>query len=201
MRRATARVGATALVVVALGGCGLLGGGDEPAPTADAPTSAAEPQGPPPEELWESVLDEAEAGLDAPAVATGTGSSVSGATYTVEVLGLRRDDTSTLLTMRWTADDEDALGPVEFRDERENGLNFARTVSLVDAEVSGLRYLPLQFEDYRDACTCPNLPLQVGPQPLLATATFPPLPTEVTAVDLVIGREGFVTVPDVPVTG
>lgn len=196
--------GAAALVVALLGGCSLLGGGDEPAPTEEGrsgPTAEPETQGPPPDELWEQVLDAAEAGLEAPAVGTGTGTTASGATHTVEVLGVRRDDTATLVTLRWSADTEDAVGPVEFRDERYDGQNFGRSMALVDDEVSGQRYLPLQFDDYREACTCPNLPLQVGPQPLLVTATFPPLPDGVTTVDLVIGREGFVSVPDLLVTG
>ncbi|GAB4067281.1 hypothetical protein GCM10028777_22830 [Angustibacter speluncae] len=139
MRRAVRGLrglGAAALVVAVLGGCSLLGG-DEPAPTEEGrggPTAEPEPQGPPPDELWEQVLDAAEAGLEAPAVGTGTGTTASGATHTVEVLGVRRDDTATLVTLRWSADTEDAVGPVEFRDERYDGQNFGRSMALVDDE-------------------------------------------------------------------
>ena len=144
------------------------------------------PGGPTPEELSEQVLTAPRDGEDTPAIGTATGTLAGEEPLTVDVLAVRRLEDATFVTMRWTAPVPVGPGFAEFYDRRREGsdINFARTLFLEDPTASGLRLLPLQFEDYRFACTCPYFPMEVGPEPQVLTAVYPALPAGTTTVDL-----------------
>jgi hypothetical protein len=189
-----------------LGGCGLLGDDD---PSADpggsasgggSATSSPTPSGPDPAELSEEVLAAAEAEQQAPALGSGTGTTAGGTDLTIEVTAVERVSEGTLVTMRFSGTEGGNLGgPAGFGNERYETQNFARTLYLVDPAVTRTRYLPLQFEDYREGCLCPYFPLAVGAEPQTVTALYPPLPPEVSTIDVV--ANDFLTVSGLPVQG
>lgn len=198
MRRAGAvLVVASVGLVLATAGC--TDDGPRPAASSDPASrgTAGARQGPAPAELSAQVLTAAAEQETAPAVASGSLTFTTGATLRIDVLSLTRVPSGTLLTMRWSG--AGSLAPGAFRDARYSGIYSARTLYLVDATVSRSRYLPLQFQDYREMCVCPYFPLQLGPGPQTVTALFPALPSQVTSVDIVANEGG--SVPRVPVTG
>lgn len=191
--------GVSALALAAV--LGLAGCTDDTPsdpPTSESATSEAEEtvtaDGPTPEELSQLVHDAAEAQDGAPALGSATGTLAGGQSLTVEVLAVERQEASTLVRMRWTSPTMFDIGFSDFYDLRREGsnVNFARTLFLEDPTTAGLRWLPLLFEDYRSACTCPYFPLEVGPEPQVVTAVYPALPAGTTTVDLRVNRSGLV---------
>jgi hypothetical protein len=173
--------------MLALTGCTDDTPSDPPAsssPSEEETTAAAE--GPSPQELSEEMLVAADEAAQAPAIGTATGALVGSGSLTVEVLAVQRLDDATFVTMRWSAPEPISPGFLDFHDLRREGNenNFARTLFLEDPTSSGLRLLPLQFSDYRTACTCPLFPIEVGPDPQVVTAVYPALPAGTTTVDL-----------------
>lgn len=198
MGRARHLAVATAALVATLVLSGCTSGDDtDDAPDGGDDTASQASQGPSPQELSEQVLDQSQRQQDAPAVATGGGVFSNETQLDVEVVSLERTATGVLLTARLSGGDRN-LGPAELRSARNDGVNFARDVHLVDEAVTASRYLPLQFDDYRQACVCPYVPLRLGAETQTVTALYPPLPDEVATVDLVFNDE--VTVPGVPVS-
>lgn len=196
--RAPKALAAGVLLAVLLGGC--TGGGDDPEPTnGESSQGGGEetPSGPSPEELSAQVLDAAAAQEDAPVLASGTGTTNGGNSVTIDVVGVERIEGATLVRMRFSGDVADLGGPSQFGNERYRTVEFARTLYLVDNAVTKTRYLPLQFDDYREACACPYFPLENGADPQTVTALYPELPPEVTTVDVVANE--FLTVSGVPV--
>ncbi len=201
-RRALA-VGALSTLV--LSGCGLFGTGD-PDPTGSGTdsgegtaTGEAGPGGPTPEELSLEVLDQARAQEEAPAIGTGS-ADITGTQVTIDVVSVLRADDATTVTMRISGSEGVSLGVGEFRSIMYRGLNSARTLYLVDPTVSMTRYLPLQFDDYREMCVCPVFPLELGTAAQTVTAVYPPLPAETTAVDLVL-NDTSLSITGLPVEG
>ncbi len=197
--RAPRALAAGVLLAVLLGGC--TGGGDEPDPTettsgTDGGGGEQTPSGPTPEELSAQVLDAAAEQAEAQPLASGSGTSAGGNQVTIDVLAVERVEGATLVRMR-VSGSEGALGPSDFRGARYDGIVFARTLYLVDPTVTATRYLPLQFDDYREACACPYFPLANGSEAQVVTALYPELPAEVTTVDL--DANGFLSVTGIPV--
>lgn len=191
------------LTALLLSGCGLFGG-DDPEPTASGSGSATsgggdEPSGPTPEELSQEVLDQARAQEEAPAIGSGS-ADITGTQVTVDVVSVQRADDATTVTMRVSGSEGVNIGVGEFRDLMYTGVNSARTLYLVDPGGSGTRYLPLQFDDYREMCLCPVFPLELGPEPQTVTAVYPPLPPETTTVDLVV-NDTSLSITGLPVEG
>ncbi|MCY7394720.1 MAG: hypothetical protein LH468_00990 [Nocardioides sp.] len=204
--RAVKTLAVAVLGATLLAGCGMFGTGDpDPSGTGtdggtSTGTTTAEPQGPTPEELSEQVLAAAGEGERAPAIGTGTGTTAGQAELTIEVTAVERIAAGTLVRMRFSGTPGDNIGgPADFGTPKYQTLYFARSLYLIDPAVTKTRYLPLQFEDYREACTCPHSPLELGSEPQTVTAIYPPLPETVTTVDLV--ANGFLTVAGLPVGG
>jgi hypothetical protein len=97
-----------------------------------------------------------------------------------------------------TSVDNVSISPLTFGGGRSTSQFFLHDVLLEDADVSATRYRPLRFEDYRQACVCPLLPLEIGAGPRTVSALFPPLPPGVDRVTLVLG-DSALSVPDLPV--
>ncbi len=208
-RTAVAVVLSTTLSAGLLAGCGMFGRSD-PEPTGTDDTARTdpggnggeeEPTGPTPQEISEQLISTTvERDDDAPAVATATGADAGGAAVTLDVVSVQRLEDSTLVTFRLSGDPGTSLaGPGGFGTAEHDSLNFARTLYLVDDTVTLTRYLPLQFDDYRPACTCPYMPFELSATPQTFTALYPALPDGVATVDL--AASDMVTVADAPVTG
>jgi hypothetical protein len=163
------------------------GASHEPATTVDGPS---------PEELSAELLDDAEAAAGRPAAGSVSG-ELGGEPATMEVVEVRRTGGAVVAELRMTADEPGAeVSVAVFGSPRFASADFIRTLSL-DDPVGGTRYLPLTFDDGRDACACPYLPLVLGPVPQTVYAAYPPLPETVTEVDVNLG--GVLVVPDVAV--
>lgn len=186
MTRTTVRLGAGLLAAALLTGCSL-GGDDEPGPTRSGatPSASASAPGKSPEQLSAEVLDAAAAADEAEPIGSASGTTRGKTELTIDVLSIEPVTDGTLVTMRFSGDGSGLAGPSGFADERYDAANFGRTLYLVDRTVTKSRYLPLQFEDYREACTCPVLQMELGSTPQTVTALYPPLPDGVTTVDLV----------------
>jgi len=196
-------VGAAALtLVLALAGCSVSFGGDDgddPTPSDaatdarpddgaatgddDAPTT---PSGPSPEEVSADVLEQAEAAAGRAAVAS-VSDEVEGETVTLEVLSVRRTADGVLVDLRMSADSPEVrVGATTFNPPPLESISFVRGLTL-DDRAGGTRYRPLVFDDGRDGCVCPYLPLVLGPRPQSLQALYPPLPETVTSVDVNLG--------------
>ncbi|MGL5818191.1 MAG: hypothetical protein ACRCYR_11545 [Phycicoccus sp.] len=198
--RATTTVGAVAALVAAalLSGCSFTPD-EEPGPTRSGATASSSPTGKTPEQLSAEVLEAAAtAAEEARPIGSASGKTRGGTTLTLDVLSIEPVAAGTLVTMRFSGKGSGLAGPAGFADERYDAMSFARTLYLADRTVTKSRYLPLQFEDYREACTCPMFPMELGAEPQTVTALYPPLPDGVTRVDVV--ANDIVTVKDVPVS-
>lgn len=153
---------------------------EEPVEPSDPPS----PEGPTPDELNADILARAETAAASEPIASVTGTATPQEVRTVlDVLEVRAVDDGTLVRMRLSSPDGDYnVAPTTFASGRFGTQSFVRDVYLDDT-AGGTRYLPLQFEDYREACVCPYIPLDVGPEAQEVHALFPALP-EGTTVDL-----------------
>jgi hypothetical protein len=194
------RWGAVLVLVgsLALTGCTDDTPSDPPGTSASSGSSdgetTARPDGPSPQELSEQILAAADEAAQAPAIGSATGALSAGDLLTMEVLAVQRLDDATFVQMRWSAPELVNPGFLDVTDLRRqaDSLDFARTLFLEDPTGSGQRLLPLQFTDYRSACTCPLLPIEAGPDPQLVTAVYPALPAGTTTVDLRLNRSEIV---------
>ncbi len=186
MTRTALRIGTAALATALLTGCSL-GADDEPGPTRSGatPSATASTPGTSPDQLSAEVLDAAAAAEEVEPIGSATGTTRGKTELTIDVLSIEPVTEGTLVTMRFSGDGSGLAGPAGFADERHKAMNFGRTLYLVDRTVTKSRYLPLQFEDYREACTCPVLQMELGSAPQTVTALYPPLPDGVETVDLV----------------
>jgi len=202
--RAAKALAVAVLTGTLLAGCGMFGTGDpDPDPTGSGDGTGTEsptPEGPSPEELSEEILAAAGEAEQAAAIGTGTGTTAGQTEVTIDVTAVERRTDATVVRMRISGTDGDSIaGPAGFGNSKFDGVNFARTLYLVDPTVTQTRYLPLQFTDYREACLCPYFPFEVGATPQSVTAVYPPLPATVTTVDLV--ANDFLTVSGLPIEG
>jgi hypothetical protein len=199
MTCATRVAGLALAAALALGGCSVTSDDEQPGPDgAASPTRSAAADRRTPEQLSAQVLDAAEQAVaGAKPIGSATGETRGGTTLTIDVLSVDPVTDGTLVTMRFSGDGSGLAGPAGFADKRYNTQEFARTLALVDRTVTKSRYLPLQFDDYREACTCPVLQMELGAEPQTVTALYPPLPEGVTTVDLV--ANDIVTVEGLPV--
>ncbi len=207
--RATRTLITLVLASTLLAGCGMFGRSDPDPTGADDATSTdpgsngggEQPSGPTSQELSEQLITATvERDDGAPAVASASGATGRGAAVTMDVVSVQRRASSTLVTFRLSGDPGTTLAARGgFGTAQYESRSFAQTLYLVDDTVSKARYLPLQFEDYRPACTCPHLQLELGPTPQTFTALYPALPDGVATVDL--AASDMVTVADAPVTG
>lgn len=112
---------------------------------------------------------------------------------TMDVLEIRPVEGATFVVLRLsTSGDAYQVGPNDFAADRFGTQNFVRDIYLDDV-AGGIRYLPLQFEDYRAACVCPYKPLEIGPDPHVVHALFPALPDGTMTVDLSLAGELVLT--------
>jgi hypothetical protein len=201
--------GAAALALaLVLAGCSLsVGDEDDPTPT-DTGGSAAQPDGGPtgertstaagpgPEELSAELLERARAADRRPAVGSVSG-EVEGESVTMEVVSVRRTSDAVLAELRLSSDaPEVRIGVTTFNSPPLESISFVRGLTL-DDEAGGTRYRPLVFDDGRDGCVCPYLPLVLGPQAQTLQAMYPPLPESVTTVTVNLGD--VLVVPDVEI--
>lgn len=203
MSRPAGFVAAAVAGLVVLAGC--TGGSGDPGPTpggagtGGGPSASSTPSQPvgdvTPEELSQQVLGRA--AEDADPLGSTTGPVVNGQETTLDVLDVHAFEGGTSVRFRLTAAAPYQLGLVTFSDARFGTVEFVRDVHL-DDPASGTRLLPLQFEDYRAACVCPYKPLELGPEPSVLTAVFPPLPEGADRVDVGLGGDSPLTVTDVP---
>lgn len=204
--RAAAVVAATVL----LASCTLSSGepdddGSEAAAPTGGVTDSVEPsaapsaEGPSPQELNDDILAAA-AAEEQPLGSVSGPASPQEIDTLLEVLEIRPTTDGTLVRMRLSSpSDSYSIGPTTFASGRFGTQNFVRDVYLDDTQ-AGVRYLPLQFEDYRFACVCPYIPFEVGPEAQEVHALFPPLPDGTTTVDLSLANSGLV-VEGLPVGG
>ena len=191
---------AAALTALGVGGCTIGGGGpDEPSGEAASPSDGTSgtggtdepereqtPDGPSPQELSADLLAASAQSPQPLGSVTAVIPPVQVET-TMEVLEIRPVEGATFVVLRLTAPGEAFnVGPTTFADGRFGTQNFVRDIYLDDV-AGGARYLPLQFQDYRDACVCPYKPLELGPEAQVVTALFPALPDGTTTVDLSLG--------------
>jgi len=193
------------LAALTVGGC-TIGGADDDEPSGDAapvtsgpddtagttgPDEGETPDGPSPEELSADLLASSAQTPKPLGSVTSVVPPVDVET-TLEVLEVRPVEGATFVVLRLTALGEAYnVGPTTFADGRFGTQNFVRDIYLDDV-AGGTRYLPLQFEDYRAACICPYKPLELGPEPQVVTALFPPLPDGTSTVDLSLGGTDLV---------
>lgn len=212
--RGRAVTAATLALVVALGGCSISSASPdgEVASASEAATgSAVSPNqssgdvdpsrtaasGRDVTALSRDVLKRAEADRAAATVIGSASADERGDTITLDVVSLTRTSDAVLLEFQLSSPTPDLnIGVTTFADVRFNSVNFVKVVFLEDT-AGNTRYLPLFFDDGRDGCVCPYLPLTLGPEPQILFAMFPPLPDAVTTVDVGLG-ESFV-VPGIPV--
>lgn len=183
-------VAISAFWAIALTGCTFTGVEDV------APTPSESTDAPTPAELSQQIFDDASAQEEAEVIGTGTGTSPGQAEVTIDVIAVERLADATLVRMRFSGSEGAVLGPADFG--VGEGQSFARTLYLVDSEVTESRYAALRFTDYRNACACPYFPLELGAEPQTVTAVYPPLDAAVTSVDIV--ANDIVTVADLPVS-
>jgi len=204
-------LGVAAVVVAAsvAAGCTISSAdGEDPTPTleeastsGDSPSvgpssrPATTPPGPSPEELSADLLQSAAAQARRPGL--GTASAVSGdvqaAEIVMELVSLERTSDATLLEFRLSSPTPGTpISVGSFESVRFQSPAFVSALYL-DDRLGGTRYRPLFFDDYRNACTCPYLPLSIGPEPQLISALFPPLPESTTSVDVNLGDALVVT--------
>lgn len=212
--RGRAATAATLAVVFALGGCTISSAspdGEETSAGEAATRSAASPdQGSGDAEpsrttasrrdvtaLSREVLAQAEADTAAATIIGSASADERGDTITLDVMSLRRTSDAVLLEFRLSSPTPDLdIGVTNFAAVRFNSVNFIKVVFLDDT-AGGTRYLPLFFDDGRQGCVCPYLPLTLGPEPQTLFAMFPPLPEAVTTVDVALSES--LVVPGVPV--
>ena len=196
---------AAVLAALTVGGC-TIGGADDGEPSGDAapvtpgpddtagttgPDEEETPDGPSPDELSADLLASSAQTPKPLGSVTSVVPPVDVET-TLEVLEVRPVEGATFVVLRLTALGEaHNVGPTTFADGRFGTQNFVRDIYLDDV-AGGTRYLPLQFEDYRAACICPYKPLELGPEPQVVTALFPPLPDGTSTVDLSLGGTDLV---------
>lgn len=204
MRRTTpvARALTALLALVAAGtlaGCSGTPDDEKPGPTASSASSSPTPSGRTPEQLSAEVLAAAASEAEAARpIGSASGETKGRTRLTIDVLAIEPVSAGTLVTMRFSGEGAAGLaGPAGFADERYGAQSFARTLALVDRTVTKSRYLPLQFDDYREACACPALAMKIGAQGQTVTALYPPLPQGVATVDL--EANDILTVEGLPV--
>ena len=206
---------ALALTATLLAGCTVsVGDRDDAADTetsasTDAPT-AATPEttdeaprsvagGVPPEELSRALLDAGDPRVTVLGSATAPVDRLRGVEVTMEVLGLERTRAGTRATLRLSTSGPDvSVSTLTFGAGRSTSQYFLHDLLLEDVAVTEARYRPLRWEDYRQACACPFLPLAIGTEPRTVSALFPPLPPEVDRATLRLG-EGPLAVEGLPV--
>lgn len=161
-------------------------GSDEASVRPSSSRSVSAPAGPSPDELSADLLEAAAAQARRPALgsASTVSSDVQSAQIVLDVISVERTSDATLLEFRLSSPTPGtpiSLG--SFESVRFQSPAFVSALYL-DDRLGGTRYRPLLFDDYRGACTCPYLPLTVGPEPQLISAMFPPLPESTTTVDV-----------------
>lgn len=198
---------------LAWGGCTFEGSDPGPDPSDSSPVSAGEsstasdePENPPssqppvgdvsPDELSADLLASGQQS-EAAVVSVSAVVEPTDVETTLDVLEVRRIEAGTLVRIRLTAAEVYNIGPTTFAGDRFGTLNFIRDLYL-DDPASGTRLLPLQFEDYREACVCPYKPLELGPEPTVVTAVFDVLPEAATSVSVSLADSGLIAA-DVPV--
>ncbi|MGF1648111.1 MAG: hypothetical protein ACFCVF_14480 [Kineosporiaceae bacterium] len=193
------------LTATVASGCTL---GDDADPAGSAEGSAppgvsgsaapASGDGPSPEELSRALLDTRGTSGAIGSVTTPV-DRLRGVDVVLDVLEVTRTGSGTRVTFRLsTSATGVSISALTFGGGRSTSQYFLHDVLLEDADVTAARYRPLRFEDYRQACVCPFLPLAVGAEPRTVTALFPQLPAEVQRVSLVLG-DSALTVADLPV--
>jgi hypothetical protein len=112
---------------------------------------------------------------------------------TLEVLEVARTGSGTRVTFRVsTSATGVSVSALTFGGGRSTSQYFLHDVLLEDPAVAKVRYRPLRFEDYRQACVCPFLPLEIGAEPRTVTALFPALASEVDQVSLALADSELV---------
>lgn len=212
MRRPLVLLCAGALSATLLAGCGLFGG-DDPEPTGPDRTSGSgagteQPtqEGLTPEALSAEILETSEQMADAEPVATVTATfpAAGNPELTVDVLSVRRNETSTTVLMRWTGPAAATVSANEPWYDSVRNRGGTRNLYLVDPAVTKSRYLPLSFEQAQQIgpvqCACPDLVMQLGDDGIVVSSTYAALPPEVETVDLV-ANDGWLTLTGIPVEG
>lgn len=192
-----------------LAGCGLFGRSD-PDPTGPDGTSGpstqepTEAEGVRPEVLSAEILEASAAMADAEPVAsvTTTFPAAGNPELTVDVLSVRRNESSTTVLMRWTGPADAAISANEPWYDSVRNRGGTRNLYLIDPAVTQSRYLPLSFDQVQQIgpvqCACPDLVMRLGADGILVSSTYAALPPEVETVDLV-ANDGWLTLTDIPV--
>lgn len=155
--------------------------------------------GVPPQELSRALLDAGDAEGTVIGSVTAPVDRLRGVEVTMEVLGLERTRAGTRATLRLSTSGADvSVSTLTFGAGRSTSQYFLHDLLLEDVAVTEARYRPLRWEDYRQACACPFLPLAIGTEPRTVSALFPPLPPEVDRATLRLG-EGPLAVEGLPV--
>lgn len=205
------RAVALAAAVVVLGGCTISSAGPDDEESAERTSGTTEAGGDESSdarpsatatptrdvaELSREVLAQAEADAADATVLGSVSGDERGDTVTLDVVSLQRTSDAVLLEFEMSSPTPDLnIGVSSFADARFNSVSFIKVLYLDDT-AGGTRYLPLFFDDGRQGCVCPYLPLRLGPEPQTLFAMFPPVPDAVATVDVTLG--GLV-VPAVPI--
>jgi hypothetical protein len=183
------------LAVTVVSGCTVGRDREDPGPAdgsaSGASGSRAAGDGPSAEELSRDILDTRPPSTVLGSV-TAPVAQLRGAEVTLDVLEVTRTRTGTRVTFRLsTSAPAVSISALTFGGGRSTSQYFLHDVLLEDSVVERVRYRPLRFEDYRQACVCPFLPLEIGPEPRTVTALFPALEPEADRVALLLGDDGL----------
>ncbi len=204
---------AIAVAVVVTSGCTLSTVDDDAPPTSasqttgDTPSSIATatdrttPEGLEPEELAAQVFAAGDATAEVAPIGSVTApvADLENRTATFDVVRVARIEGATLVEMRLSVDgDPVTVIPGDLDSGIKRVQSFLRDVLMEDARVSATRYRPLQFTDYRDACLCPHIPVELGTETTTLFAVFPELPPAVQTVTITLG-DSPLTIADLPV--
>ncbi|MGF1661193.1 MAG: hypothetical protein ACFCVG_01750 [Kineosporiaceae bacterium] len=200
-------VAAAAILATVLSGCTVGRDGDDPGPSGGSgPAGSPAPgedtsggDGPSSEELSRALL-----GARPPTDVLGSGTApveqLRGAEVTIEVLEVARTGSGTRVMFQLsTPATAVSISSLTFGGARSDGVYFLHDVLLEDAD-EAVRYRPLRFFDYRQACVCPYLQLDIDAEPRMVTVLFPPVDPEADRVSVLLGDDGP-AVTDLPVSG